>query len=102
MPQDLITARCDGCGQADTDPKLHYGDRETYHHDCVPARVLDDLTSITVYEGGNVLSRERLDEKDLHPHTLRTLRVIEAAKGGTRGEKLRAHIAKLHDDAQEG
>lgn len=33
---------CDNCGQTDDHPKLHYG-AETYHHDCVPARVMADV-----------------------------------------------------------
>jgi hypothetical protein len=99
---DPTPMRCDGCGQTDTDPKLHYGAAETYHHDCVPARVLDDLVSVSHYsDRGELLSRDRLEEADMHPHVRRTLRVIEAAKSGKRGAELRKHIVKLAEKDED-
>lgn len=70
-------AECDNCGQVDDHPKLHYGAPsgiETYHHDCIPARVRKDLN---------------LDEGRLSA-------IIEAAASGVHGNELRAHIQELH------
>lgn len=66
----LIPSQCDGCGQTDDHPKLHYLD-ETYHHDCTPFRVLSDLHEVI---------RERVDK------------IIEATGAGTRGDALRTFI----------
>lgn len=68
---------CDHCGQVDDHPKLHTPG-ETYHHDCLPAR-LELMPGIVD-----------------HP----TLpQIIAAAKAGKRGDALRAHIIhELHPD----
>lgn len=69
-----IPNQCDGCGAVDADPKLHYGD-ETYHHDCAPFRVLNDL-----------------------PEDVQAF-VKRAVATGLKGDELRAHIDSLHKDA---
>lgn len=68
-----VPTACDQCGQTDDHPKLHYG-AETFHHDCTPARIRAEVPP-------------------------RVVEIIEAAEGGTRGDKLRAHIAKLHKES---
>jgi hypothetical protein len=65
---------CDQCGQTDDHPKLHYG-IETYHHDCIPFRVREDLDDDPV-----------------------VAKIIKAAEDGTHGAELRKHIRQLHDD----
>jgi hypothetical protein len=106
-----VLSECDNCGQYDDHPKLHYGP-ETYHHDCVPARVMRDITSVTDYEvvenpaapGGQelrMLARRPLDEvADVPQETLdnihRLTKIIDKAKSGTRGPKLLTYIEKLH------
>lgn len=65
---------CDTCGQVDDHPKLHYG-VETFHHDCVPARVRREIGE-----------HQMLDQ------------IIAAASSGVRGSDLRAHIADLHQE----
>ena len=71
--------RCDNCGQTDDHPKLHYG-AETYHHDCIPARVLDDC---------NLELGDGLPE------------IIEACKAGKRGDALRKAIPDIKDRAMK-
>lgn len=65
---------CDQCGQTDDHPKLHYG-VETYHHDCIPARVRDDLGDVP-----------------------RVAEIAAAAESGTHGDELRDLIANLHKE----
>lgn len=65
--------RCDSCGDTDDHPKHHYGS-ETNHHDCIPARILDDLD---------------LDGTHLAD-------IIDACKKGKRGETLRKYIHNTH------
>ncbi len=89
--QPRAQLRCDGCGQTDDHPKMHYG-AQTYHHDCIPAFVMDDLTSETYYEvQGNQLvmsSRVPLPEERLHPGTRLMMKARDKAQSGTRGAKL--------------
>jgi hypothetical protein len=72
----LTPTACDQCGQSDDHPKLHYG-IETYHHDCIPARVRRDLGDDPIVP-----------------------QIIEAAESGTRGAALRSHIESLHSDSK--
>lgn len=65
--------RCDTCGKTDDHPKHHYG-AETNHHDCIPARILDDLD---------------LDGTHLAD-------IIEACRKGKKGDALRSHIHNTH------
>lgn len=88
--------QCDGCGQVDDHPKLHYG-AETYHHDCTPYRVIEDMTSVSSWdrdaEGQLVLlSREAMDPRDYFKTTSEALAIKALAEGGLRGDKLRKHI----------
>lgn len=100
----LAVTTCDNCGKTDSDPKHHYGS-ETYHHDCTPHRVIEDMTSISVYDrqddGAVVLvSRSPIDPSDYPEHVKRFLKARDLAEKGTRGEKLRKHLLGLapHDD----
>lgn len=95
----LHVSQCDGCGQQDDHPKHHYG-AETYHHDCTPFRVIEDMTSVTEYQrlddgSLKVLSRTPIPEKELPEHTKRFLAARKLAEGGTRGAKLRKHLIAL-------
>lgn len=97
MADARVQARCDGCGQTDDHPKMHYG-AQTYHHDCIPAFVMDDLTSESTYrvEGNQLVLVDRvpLPEEHMHPGTRRLLAVRDKAQGGTRGPKLLEWIEK--------
>lgn len=105
MADGRAEARCDFCGQTDDHPKLHYG-VETYHHDCIPARVMDDIESETTYElvetgAGQelrVADRRKLADDELPEHVVRLKKIIKAAKGGTRGPKLLAQINKIDSE----
>jgi hypothetical protein len=108
MAEVRVPARCDGCGQTDDHPKMHYG-AQTYHHDCVPAFVMDDLTHESIYsvENGQALLVHRipLPEEQMHPGTRLLLKVREQAQKGTRGVKLHEWIAKqdtVHELNDEG
>lgn len=88
--------QCDGCGQVDDHPKHHYG-AETYHHDCTPFRVLEDMTSLSEYgrdaEGQVVLlGRTPLEKRDYPKQIADALAIRKLAEGGLRGEKLRKHL----------
>lgn len=88
--------QCDGCGQVDDHPKHHYGS-ETYHHDCTPFRVIEDMTSVSSWdrdaEGQLVLlGRELLDPRDIPKQISEALAIKALAEGGLRGDKLRKHI----------
>ncbi|GAB3884663.1 RING finger protein [Terrabacter terrigena] len=72
----MNATRCDQCGQIDDHPKVHVFNGGTFHHDCLSYDLRSDLMQ---------------DD--------RVAAIITAAEGGTRGAKLRAHIAKL--DSQE-
>jgi hypothetical protein len=70
MP-DRVSTQCDHCGQNDDHPKVHLGDI-TKHHDCLSVQEENAL-------------RDSGQEKDSGP---KVSAIIDAAKGGTRGEKL--------------
>ncbi len=95
---------CDGCGQTDDHPKLHYG-TQTYHHDCVPAFVMDDLTHESSYrlEGNQLVLVDRvpLPEDSMAPQVRRLLAVRDKAQGGTRGPKLLNFIQSLPPAEEE-
>jgi hypothetical protein len=99
MTEPRVLYRCDGCGQTDDHPKMHYV-VQTYHHDCIPAFVMDDLTSETYYttvDNGQLVMTHRvpLPEESLHPGTQRLLEIRKLALKGMHGEKLLEHIRKL-------
>ena len=73
-----VPTQCDGCGQVDDHPKLHYG-VQTYHHDCTPYVVKQ-----AVLDGAHSVDRAT------------TAAVFDACEGGLRGDELRAHIFELH------
>lgn len=75
---------CDVCHAEDDHPKLHYGDA-TYHHDCVPAYVEQDVTRFA----------------DVHPNHAAVRRAIDVCKSGLRGEELHAFlVGENHDRLQ--
>lgn len=85
---------CDQCGQVDDHPKLHYGP-ETYHHDCVPHRVLRDLTTYGYNDaGGTWVEGPDIPAGDLPEPIKQALSYRDKASGGVRGDKLRAYIQK--------
>lgn len=89
-------ATCEQCGEYDPDPKVHYGfnaELHTWHHDCTPKSVIDDIL-------GGFHSQ----------HALVAARIFNLCKGdehkdvaGLRGDDLRAAIQKIkmpkHGDA---
>jgi hypothetical protein len=88
--------QCDGCGQIDDHPKHHYG-AETYHHDCTPHRIVEDMTSLSEWDRDSegqlvLLSRTPLDPRAIAKETADALAIMELAKKGMRGDKLRKHI----------
>lgn len=92
----IAVQQCDGCGQVDDHPKHHYG-QETYHHDCTPFRVIEDMTSISHWghdEDGQplLMGRTPLEEKHYPKQIADALTIKKLAEGGTRGEKLRKLI----------
>jgi hypothetical protein len=100
MP-DRVAMRCDICGQTDDHPKHHYMN-QTFHHDCTPAYVLDDMTHETFYTrdaAGNafVTSRVPIPEENWHPGTKMYFKIREKALSGTHGNELLAHIERLHE-----
>jgi hypothetical protein len=91
-----VPARCDICGQVDADPKHHYAG-QTFHHDCTPAYVIDDLTSESFYEIDTtpdgqrtmrLVNRVPLPEESWHPTARHFMAVREQAQSGVRGERL--------------
>lgn len=100
-----VESRCDGCGATDDHPKHHYG-TQTFHHDCTPAFVLDDMTSVSTYVSdaqGNIalVSRTPIPEDDWHPGVKRFMAIRDVAMKGTRGPKLLAHIQRMHEDVRQ-
>lgn len=99
--------QCDNCGQVDDHPKLHYGP-ETYHHDCLPHRVLRDLTTEGYWQpilattdagdrvvvGNEWVEGADIPENDLPDGIKTALKIRELAESGTRGPKLLARIQK--------
>lgn len=65
---------CDFCGQTDDHPKIHFGDGDTKHHDC-----LSHSEKAMVAESSDLAAK-----------------IIEACEGGKRGPELLAHIESLH------
>lgn len=111
MANGRVEARCDNCGQTDDHPKLHYG-LETYHHDCIPARVMDDIESETLYEvvrnpavpGGHelrVTGRRPLSDDELPEAVHRLREIVKKAKAGAHGEKLLAYIGNIHEGQED-
>lgn len=108
MANGRVELRCDNCGQTDDHPKLHYGE-ETYHHDCIPARVMDDIESETQYEvvqnpaqpGGHELravGRRKLADEDQPDEVKRLRQIVEHAKAGNTGPKLLTFINKITEE----
>lgn len=92
----IAVSSCDNCGKSDDHPKLHYG-METYHHDCIPARVVEDMTSLSAWQrngdGGLFLvSREEIPRAELPKPVAEALAIREFASAGLRGEDLRKRI----------
>jgi len=69
---------CDHCGQHDDHPKLHYGEK-TYHHDCTPAPVKEEILSGVHSESAEI-----------------TAAIFQAAEDGVHGDMLLAKIEELH------
>lgn len=83
--------RCMNCGQEDDHPKFHYGlqDTETYHHDCLPFKVVRDLTTHGNWtEGGDWVEGDDIAKKDLPKQLADALAIRKIAEGGTRGDEL--------------
>lgn len=99
MAVPRIPVRCDGCGKTDDHPKHNYGDL-TFHYDCSPAFVVDDMTSVSDWvwdDGQKVLHRrDPLPEDSYHPATAHFLRVREAALAGKHGDDLLTEALRLH------
>jgi hypothetical protein len=93
-----IPAKCGTCGQVDDHPKLHYGQLQ-FHHDCIPAFVMEDLTSESTWEhqddnGWVLVDRIPLADEDLHPAAQEMLKIVKKCKSGTKGDALRKFITK--------
>ena len=97
----LAVYTCDNCGQADDHPKLHYGGpagaiSEVYHHDCLPHRVIEDLTSVSEWEttdsGLMLRRRELIPTKKLPKQMAEALAIRQFALDGLHGDELRQHI----------
>jgi hypothetical protein len=83
---------CDGCGQVDSDPRLHYG-LETYHHDCIPYRVLQDVTTVGSFVDGQYVETPDVPMSDAAAASVaRFIEIVDACKGGLRGVELRTFI----------
>ena len=76
---DRVPTQCDQCGQTDDHPKVHIGP-VTKHHDC--------LSHAEEQMIGDSATASGVDPRE----------IINACKGGLRGPKLLAHIAKLHGE----
>ena len=72
---DRVASRCDQCGQDDDHPKVHIG-VVTKHHDCL------SYAEEELVRGSSDTAGE----------------IIDACKGGKRGQKLLAHIENLHKE----
>ena len=80
----LAITECDQCGPpGDDHPKVHYG-LQTWHHDCVPYRVKQEIL-----DGAHGVSREV------------TAGIFEACESGKKGDELRAHILGLHEEVAQ-
>lgn len=86
MAEVRTPSQCDGCGQFDDHPKIHYAGvgmetADTYHHDCLPYNIEQALLGGKGYNEDTEILRS----------------IIETAKKGTHGPRLLAHIEKLHE-----
>lgn len=108
MPAARVPTQCDGCGEVDADPKLHYG-AQTYHNDCVPFWVMRDLTEKGYYDrdtGAWVADPDGEDwPDDVVAQVEKTKEIIDFAKkqkpvseDPKKGQKLLAHIQKMHEE----
>lgn len=84
-------SQCDGCGQVDDHPKLHYAAQgmqvaDSYHHDCLPFKVQLDILGP--------------DPDAWDDGQARVAEIIEQAKQGVHGKKLLAHIEKMHAEVE--
>lgn len=100
MPDGRFVSRCDGCGQNDDHPKHHYPPL-TFHHDCTPAYVVDEMTTVAHWgtdDDNNrvLLARTAIPEDRLHLGVQKFLQIRQAALDGTHGDDLVAHIESLH------
>jgi len=83
---------CDGCGQVDAHPRVHYG-AETYHHDCIPHRVLVDLTTVGTFVNGQYVETPDVPMSEEAAATVaRLVEIVDACKGGLKGDDLLAFI----------
>jgi hypothetical protein len=88
-----VQQACDGCGQSDDHPKLHYGGAETYHHDCIPYRVLRDLTTVGTFIDGQYVETPGVEmHEDAAAEVARLVNIVDACKGGLKGDDLLAYI----------
>jgi hypothetical protein len=88
---------CDGCGQADDHPNVHYG-IETYHHDCLPHRIYRDLTTVGTYVNGVYVETPEVPMSEEAAATVaRLVDIVDACKGGLRGDDLLAFITAEED-----
>jgi len=89
---ELVPLICDGCGAADDHPKLHYG-ADTYHHDCIPYRVLQDLTTVGTFVDGRYVETPGVAMSEEAAETVaRLVDIVDVCKGGLKGDDLRAYI----------
>lgn len=87
-----LELQCDGCGQTDDHPKLHYG-LETYHHDCIPFRVYHDLTTVGTFVDGQYLESPSVPmSDDAAAQVARLVEIVDACKGGLKGDDLLSFI----------
>lgn len=93
----LAVLQCDNCGQTDDHPKHHYG-AETYHHDCTPFRVWEDMLSYTHWERDPetkqmmMLSRVPMPKAEIFRQTAEAEAIAEFARQGVKGVDLRKRI----------
>lgn len=98
MADARAATTCDHCGQTDDHPKLHYG-VDTYHFDCLPQRVLRDLTTVGTFDNGQYVEESDADlPAAAQAAADRVLAIREAAQGGTHGDDLVAHIQTLEEN----
>lgn len=84
--------QCDGCGQIDPDPKTHYGS-ESYHFDCLPYRVLRDMTTVGTFIDGQYVETPGVEmHEDAAAAAARLVQIVDTCKGGLKGDALRDFI----------
>lgn len=74
---------CEECLQVDDHPKVHYGPR-TMHHDCTPPSIRRDIE-----QGVHSVSQKH------------TMAGFDGTDKGLKGGELRAHIRRVHRDAEK-